>query len=90
MRRRALLAASAASGGGKIDNFVSIQQNGMRYNMIFDYPCDVPLIVYLGHCDQLEVSVPAGTSLYNLGRSPMFPYIKNIEPQSNSIYNYLW
>lgn len=90
MRRRALLAASAASGGGKIDNFVSIQPNGMRYNVIFDYPCDVPLIVSLGHYDARFISVPAGTSSYNLGRSPLLPYIINIEPQSNSIYNYLW
>lgn len=90
MRRRALLAASAASGGGKIDNFVSIQPNGMRYNMIFDYPCDVPLIVSLGSYDKFHISVPAGTSSYNLNRAPSMPYIKNIEPQSNSIYNYLW
>lgn len=62
MRRRALLAASAASGGGKIDNFVSIQPNGMRYIVIFDYPCDVPLIVYLAYYDASFISVPAGTS----------------------------
>lgn len=90
MRRRALLAASAASGGGKIDNFVSIQPNGMRYYMIFDYPCDVPLVVEIGNYDKRLISVPAGTSSYNLNRSPLLPYIINIEPQSNSIYNYLW
>jgi hypothetical protein len=90
MRRRALLSASAESGGGKIDNFVSIQPNGMRYNVIFDYPCDVPLIVYLGHYDKYFISITAGTSSYNLGRAPLLPHITNIEPQSNSIYNYLW
>ena len=90
MRRRALLAASTVGGGGKIDNFVSIQPNGTRYNVIFDYPCDVPLRVHLGHYEVPYISVPAGTSSYNLGRSPLLPYIINIEPQSNSIYNYLW
>lgn len=90
MRRRALLAASAEGGGGKIDNFVSIQLNGTRYNVIFDYPCDVPLIVYLGNCDASFISITAGTSSYNLGRAPLLPYIINIKPKSNSIYNYLW
>lgn len=90
MRRRALLVASAASGGGKIDNFVSIEQNGVRFNIIFDYPCDVPLRVSLEFYDKLFVSVPAGTSSYNLGLAPEAISIVNIEPQSNSMYNYLW
>lgn len=89
-RRRALLAASQTGGGGKIDNFVSIEPNGVRYNMIFEYPCDVALRVRLGSYDALFISVPAGTSTYNLGRSAATPYITDIEPQSDSIYNYIW
>lgn len=89
-RRRSLLAASMQSGGGKIDNFVSIEPSGTRYNIIFEYPCDVHIIVRLGSFNVGSVSVPAGTSSYNLGRNPAVPYIRNVEPQSDSIYNYTW
>lgn len=90
MRRRALLAASKTGGGGKIDNLVSIVPSGTRYNIIFEYPCDVPIKVILAHYDMGAVSVPAGTSSYSLGRAPLAPVIVGVEPQSESIYNYTW
>lgn len=77
-------------GDKNIDNFVSIEPSGTRYNIIFEYPCDVPLKVYLRNWDTLSVSVPAGTSSHTLVRAPITPYIIDVEPQSDSIYNYTW
>ena len=90
LRRRMLLAASMQSGGGKIDNFVSIVQSGTRYDIIFEYPCDVPITVRLLNYDTGAIFVPAGTSSYSLGKTPLAPHIIDVEPKSDSIYNYTW